>query len=62
MQDVPMATPEVAAGIYGMTQRMIYRRVEAGDAHFVESPNGFLLICLASLHFRPVTSEIRIHL
>jgi hypothetical protein len=29
--------------------RAIYRRVEAGELHFTETPEGQLLICLNSI-------------
>jgi hypothetical protein len=47
--DVPWIKPEEAAVLAGVSPRTIYRRVEAGLVHFVESPEGWLLICLSSL-------------
>jgi len=45
---VRMVTPESAATMAGVTQRTIYRRVEAGELHFIETPDGTLLICANS--------------
>ena len=44
---VEMATPQVAAALTRLTEREIYRRVEAGAAHFIETDR--LLICTRSL-------------
>ena len=46
---VPMLTPEEAAALVNVTSRTIYRRVETGELHFTETPEGALLICLNSL-------------
>jgi excisionase family DNA binding protein len=46
---VRMVTSEEAATLAGVTQRTIYRRVEAGELHFVETPEGALLICSNSI-------------
>lgn len=42
-------TPDDAAAIVGVTPRTIYRWVEDKRLHFVETPAGLLLICVASL-------------
>jgi hypothetical protein len=44
-----MLKPEEAATIAAVTPRTIYRWVEAGQVHFTEAPDGWLLICLNSL-------------
>lgn len=44
-----MLAAELAAQIFGVSRREIYRLVEAGAAHFVESDADVLLVCLASL-------------
>ena len=44
-----LVTVEKAAALAGVSQRTIYRRVEAGKVHFIETPDGVLLICLDSL-------------
>ena len=44
-----MARPEAAAVATGVAVRAIYRRVEAGTVHFLESRDGALAVCLDSL-------------
>jgi hypothetical protein len=44
-----MARPEAAAVATGLRPREIYRRVEAGTVHFLESEDGALAVCLDSL-------------
>ncbi len=46
---VGMLTPEEAAAVADVSTRAIYRWVEEGAAHFTETPEGLLLICLNSL-------------
>ncbi len=46
---VPLLTPERAAAIAGVSVRTIFRHVETGQLHFVEPPDGRLLICANSL-------------
>ncbi len=46
---VRMVTPEQAALLTHISARTTYRRVEAGELHFTETPEGTLLICLDSL-------------
>ncbi|MCI0391249.1 MAG: helix-turn-helix domain-containing protein [Acidobacteria bacterium] len=48
-EQVRMLTPEESALAAGVTVRTIYRWVEAGKLHFIESPDGLLLICFNSL-------------
>lgn len=43
-----MVTPEEAAVLACVSPRTIYRGVEAGRIHFMETPEGLLLICLNS--------------
>lgn len=40
-----MYLPEHAAAVSRTTPRDIYRRVESGELHFVETRDGELLIC-----------------
>ncbi len=47
---VLMITPEEAAWRTGLSVRAMYRRVEAGEIHFLEKPAGALFVCLASLN------------
>lgn len=44
-----MVEPRDAAAISGLSARAIFRRVEADQLHFTETPDGALLICLDSL-------------
>lgn len=46
---VRMVTPEQAAAFAGTRPRAIYRRLERGELHFVETDAGVLLICAGSL-------------
>jgi hypothetical protein len=43
--DSEMAPPEAAAALLGITPREVYRRVENGALHFMETEGGGLLIC-----------------
>lgn len=43
-----MIKPEEATSI-GVSTRTVYRRLEANQLHFRETPEGLLLICLNSL-------------
>ena len=47
--NVQMITPADAAIRAAVTTRTIYRRVEFGTLHFIETGDGFLLICSNSL-------------
>lgn len=47
--EVQMMPPETAAALAGTTTRSIYRQVEAGGLHFVETEGGAVLICRNSL-------------
>jgi predicted site-specific integrase-resolvase len=44
-----MVTPQQASAIAGVSVRTINRWVEAGRVHFMETPDGLLLLCLDSL-------------
>jgi len=44
-----MVTPEEAACFSGVSVREIYRRVEGGRVHFIETSEGQLYICTNSL-------------
>ena len=48
-RDAPMVAPEEAAALARTSARTIYRRVEDGLLHYVETPGGGLLVCLHSL-------------
>jgi hypothetical protein len=40
-----MAPPEQAAALLSLTPREVYRRVESGALHFMETEGGKLQIC-----------------
>ncbi len=46
---VRMLTVDEAAAVAGESSRSIYRRVESGQLHFAETPEGRLFICPNSL-------------
>ena len=48
-KNLPMVTPETAARLSGATVRALYRRIEAGNLHFVETTDGLLFVCTDSL-------------
>ncbi len=56
---VPLVTPEEAAVLAGVSTRTVYRRVEAGQLHFVETDAGRLLICPNSAPRATTAKEIR---
>ena len=47
--EVRMLTPDEAAVLARTSVRVIYRRIEAERLHFVETDDGWILICLNSL-------------
>jgi len=47
-REVERVTPDEAAAISRVKPRAIYRRLEAGDLHFIED-GGVLWICFQSL-------------
>ncbi len=47
---VPFVTPADAARVSGEGLREIFRRIEAAEIHFFETPDGALLVCLDSLN------------
>jgi hypothetical protein len=48
-QQVPMIKVDEAAALSRVSSRTVFRWVEAEKIHFVETPEGLLLICLSSL-------------
>jgi hypothetical protein len=47
--NVWMLPPDTAAVLVQSTARSIFRRVEAGELHFIETREGALLVCCKSL-------------
>lgn len=48
--EVRMLTVDQAASLSRVNSREIYREVEAGELHFMETIEGSLLICFNSLN------------
>ena len=46
---VKMVGPEEAAAVAGLSQMAIFRLIESHQLHFIETPDGGLLICVTSL-------------
>ena len=46
---VPLIAPEEAAVLAGVSMRTVYRWMEAGQLHFIETAEQSPLICLNSL-------------
>jgi len=46
---VQMLTPDQAATLGNVSSRTIYRRVEAGEMHYMETAEGHLLVCANSI-------------
>ena len=44
-----MLMPEQAATIYGTTMREMFRQIENGELHFMETTKGELFVCSNSL-------------
>ena len=56
--DAQMITPEDAATIAGTGMRTVYRLIEAGMIHYVETPAGTVLVCVVSLLSLPEVMAI----
>ena len=50
---VELVPPDVAALVAGVSARAVFGWVEAGRVHVTETPDGALLVCLASLAGAP---------
>lgn len=48
-KEVPVLPPEAAASLAGVSPRVLSRRVESGELHFIDKDAGALLICFGSL-------------
>jgi predicted RNA-binding Zn-ribbon protein involved in translation (DUF1610 family) len=48
-----MIAAESAASVFGFSRRDIYRLVEAGTVHFLETDEGILFVCPKSLEENP---------
>ena len=47
--EVQMLAPEDVAALVHTTPRIIYRKVESNELHFIETSEGELFICCQSL-------------
>lgn len=55
--ETALLMPERAAVALNMTTREIYRRIESGRVHFIETTDGLTLVCrqsLANLNFAKI--------
>jgi hypothetical protein len=48
-----MVTPEHAAQLCSTTPRTIYKQIENGELHFMETPRGDLFVCGVILNRDP---------
>ena len=55
--EAQMITPEQAATISQVSVRAVNQRVEAGSVHFLETPDGRLLVCVNSLSEPPAEPD-----
>ena len=51
-EESPMIAAEKLASASGESPRNIYKLIDAGDVHFVETANMHVLVCLASFSKR----------
>ncbi len=56
-EQVAMLTPDQAATIARVSSRTIYRRVEAGEMHYLETPEGHLLVCANSIELNSTVAQ-----
>lgn len=58
--DEVMMAAESAASVFGFSRREIYRMVEEGKVHFVETKEGVLYVCPTSLeNYLPENNEMK---
>ena len=58
--DEVMIAAETVASVSGFSRREIYRMVEEGKVHFLETEEGILFVCLKSLeNDLPEKEEVR---
>ena len=55
--DVEMWPPEIAAVVFGLGGRRLYRLIECGHVHFTENAAGLVRVCARSLHESLSTSQ-----
>ena len=49
VRDSILLSPEQAAALTEIPERLIYQWVEAGAIHYKEAPNGKLIVCIKTL-------------
>ena len=49
-RNVSWLTPDQFVALNGLSLRELFRRIESGAVHFIESTNGSLLICPESMN------------
>lgn len=49
LAEAKMVSPQQASNVTGLSLREIYRRVESGRLHFIETKQGQLFICTNSI-------------
>ena len=54
-----MLTPNVAAILSGINLRTLFRWIESGTIHFVETPEGNVFLCLDSVQAKACGSEVQ---
>ena len=59
-REVVMLSPEDAAAVLETSARAIFRLIEAGELHFLETVGGGLLVCRNSLEFAFATDSTQI--
>jgi hypothetical protein len=59
-REVVMLSPEAAAALFETTARVIFRLIEAGELHFLETVGGGLLVCRNSLESASATDSTQI--
>lgn len=55
----PMIIAEDAATLLSMTRREVYRAIETGNVHFIETAEGILFVCIESLFSQISTPAIQ---
>ncbi len=54
-----MLTPNLAAILSGINLRTLFRWIESGDIHFVETPVGNVFLCLGSVQAKAGNAEVQ---
>jgi hypothetical protein len=54
-----MLTPDLAAILSDTHLRTLFRWIESGDIHFVETPEGNVFLCLDSVRAKACHSEVQ---